>query len=83
MRGYIIEAYNNMGNAYVSTRLIEEARKRNVELSVIGVQDITICDGVAYNKGEKIEPREFVINRYKWGKKRMTSICWERDVIIA
>lgn len=54
----------------MSTRLIEEARKRNVELSVIGVQDITICDGVAYNKGEKIEPREFVINRYKWGKKK-------------
>lgn len=70
LRGYIIEAYNNMGNVYVATRLIEEAKKRNIELSVLGVQDTLICDGIPYNNGKKIEPREFIINRYKWGKKK-------------
>lgn len=67
LKGYIIEAYNNMGNVYVSTRLIEEAQKRKVELRVIGVHDTMLCDGEVYNQ-QKLEPRDFIINRYKWGK---------------
>lgn len=68
MKGYIIEAYNNMGNVHVSPRLIEEAKMRNVELSVIGVHDTMLCDGIVYNNGHKVPQRDFVINRYKWGK---------------
>lgn len=68
MKGYIIETYNNMGNAYVAARLMEEAEKRNVELAVIGVKDTMFYEGAAYNNGQRIEQRDFIINRYKWGK---------------
>lgn len=68
LKGYIIESYNNMGRTYVSPRLIEEAKKRNVELSVLGVHDTAVCDGEVYNGGKRTEACDFVINRYKWGK---------------
>lgn len=68
LKGYIIEAYKNMGKTYVSPRLIEEAKKRNVELSILGVHDTMICDGEVYHDGKKAEACDFLINRYKWGK---------------
>lgn len=68
LKGYIIESYNNMGTVYVSTRLIEEAQIRNVQLSIIGVHDVDVRDGVIYHVGRKLEQSDFVINRYKWGK---------------
>lgn len=80
LKGYIIEAYNNMGNAYVSTRLIEEAGKRNIELRMIGAQDIALCDGIVWNKGVKVEPVDFILNRYKWGKiKNVLNLLGERS----
>lgn len=68
LKGYIIEAYNNMGKVYVSTRLIEEAKKRNIELCVVGVCDTMLCADGAYNNGKKLEQRDFIVNRYKWDK---------------
>lgn len=68
LRGYIIEAYNNMGKIYVSPRLVEEAGKRNVRLSTLGVRDTMVFQEKLYNSGKCIEACDFVINRYKWGK---------------
>ena len=42
MNGYIIEAYNNMGNAYTCRRLLEEGKKRNMDVKMIGVHDVSV-----------------------------------------
>jgi RimK family alpha-L-glutamate ligase len=66
--GYIIEKYNNMANAYTCHRLIEEARKLDIDLQLVGVHDTYITKEGVWNKGEFLEKRDFVINRYKYGK---------------
>lgn len=68
MNGYIIEAYNNMGNAYTCRRLLEEGKKRNMDVKIIGVHDSIIQSEGVYMEGKKLAPVDFVINRYKWGK---------------
>lgn len=68
MKGYVIEAYCDMGNAYSCKRLMEEAAKKNISLNLIGVHDTIICEDGIYCRNEKLTPCEFVINRYKWGK---------------
>jgi len=66
--GYLIEKYNNMTGAYTCNRLVEEAKKLGIDLKIIGVHDTTVtCDGI-FNHGQLLEKRDFVINRYKWGK---------------
>lgn len=68
LRGYIIEKYNNMSNAYTCNRLVREAKNQGIDLKIIGIHDtIRTSDGL-YNNGELLSQREFVINRYKWGK---------------
>ena len=68
MTGYILEAYNNMGDVYTSPRMIEEAKNRDITLDLIGVRDTLCVERTLYNAGRKLQQRDFVINRYKWGK---------------
>lgn len=68
LRGYLIEKYNNMGNAYTSSRLLEEARKQNIDLKLIGVHDTYVAEDKCYNNATLLSVRDFVINRYKFGK---------------
>lgn len=66
--GYIIEKYNKMTNAYTCNRLVEEATKQGMDLKIIGIHDTMILENEIRNDGVKLEKRDFVINRYKWGK---------------
>ena len=66
--GYIIEKYNKMTNAYTCNRLVEEAGNLGMDLKIIGIHDTMILDNEIRNDGVKLEKRDFVINRYKWGK---------------
>lgn len=66
--GYIIEKYNKMTNAYTCNRLVEEAGKLGIDLKIIGIHDTMILENEIRNDGVKLEKRDFVINRYKWGK---------------
>lgn len=68
LNGYIIEKYNNMSNAYTCNRLVEEAVLLGVDLKIIGIYDTEITPQGLYNSGRLLEKRDFVINRYKWGK---------------
>ena len=70
MKGYIIEKYNEMANAYTCNRLVEEAENIGIDLKIIGIHDIIITENEILNKGERLEKRDFVINRYKWGKEK-------------
>lgn len=68
LTGYIIEKYNNMSNAYTCNRLIEEAALQGIDLKCIGVHDTAVTSDGVYNSGYLLGERDFVINRYKWGK---------------
>lgn len=66
--GYIIEKYNKMTNAYTCNRLVEEAGNLGMDLKIIGIHDTMILKDEIWNHGMKLEKRDFIINRYKWGK---------------
>ena len=68
LRGYIIEKYNNMTNAYTCNRLVSEAADLDIDLKIVGIHDSIIMSNGIYNNGQLMEKRDFVINRYKWGK---------------
>ena len=68
--GYIIEKYNRMTNAYTCNRLVEEAGKLDIDIKIIGIHDTMILENEIWNQGTKLEKRDFVINRYKWGKEK-------------
>jgi len=69
MNGYLIEKYSNMGDAYTCHRLVEEAKKKGIDLTIIGVYDCIVTEEGVSLDGETLLPkRDFVINRYKWGK---------------
>lgn len=68
LKGYLIEKYNNMSGAYTCRRLLEEAGKLGMDLRIVGINDTEACPEGIFNAGEKLEPVDFVINRYKWGK---------------
>lgn len=67
LKGYIIEKYSHMTGAYTCNRLVEEANKRDMDVRIIGIADVTIRKDGVYWKEEKLEPCDFVINRYKYG----------------
>ncbi|MDD6039310.1 MAG: RimK family protein, partial [bacterium] len=68
MKGYLIEKYSCMTNAYTCNRLVEEAKKLGIALQIVGVHDTAVgADGV-YLQGQKLSKADFVINRYKWGQ---------------
>lgn len=70
LSGYIIEKYNNMGTAYTCRRLEQEAAIRDIHLQTIGVYDSYVTDQGIFNNGRILMNRDFVINRYKWGKEK-------------
>ena len=70
IKGYIIEKYNKMTNAYTCNRLVEEAKKLGIDLKIIGIHDTMISPQEIRNNGDILEKRDFVINRYKWGKEK-------------
>lgn len=76
LKGYIIEKYSCMTGAYTCNRLVEEAKERGVDLQIVGVADVTVCQSEdnagkmqnsVYHKGNLLAPCDFVINRYKYG----------------
>lgn len=67
MKGYLIERYTNMGSAYTTNRLLQEAKKSGADLSVVGVEDVALKDGTLFHLGKLLEKTDFVINRYKYG----------------
>lgn len=67
LEGYLIEKYNNMGNAYSCRRLLEEAKKQNVNLRMVGAVDTSVMEEKCYNL-QQLDKRDFIINRYKYGK---------------
>lgn len=68
LSGYLIEKYNNMASAYTCRRLSEEAQKQNIDLQMIGVHDTYVNPQGCYNLNTKLADRDFVLNRYKFGK---------------
>lgn len=68
LKGYIIEKYNNMSNAYTCNCIVSEASKLDVDLRIIGIHDTEITQEGIFNMGELLKERDFVINRYKWGE---------------
>lgn len=66
-RGYLVERYDDMAGAYTTRRLVEEADERGIDLRVVGVLDMQVVDGALRHGDEALKPRDFVINRYKWG----------------
>lgn len=68
LKGYIIEKYNHMARAYTCNRLLEEAEKSGIDLKIIGIHDTFVSPDGIFNDGQPVERRDFLINRYKWGK---------------
>ncbi|MBQ6554335.1 MAG: RimK family alpha-L-glutamate ligase [Firmicutes bacterium] len=66
-KGYIIEKYNNMNNAYTSRRYIEEGLKAGIEFELIGAYDTLDTGGSLINSGKALGKADFVINRHKYG----------------
>ena len=70
IKGYLIEKYNVMSNAYTCNRLVAEAASLGVDLQIIGIHDTMITADGILNSGKLLEPRDFVIQRYKWGREK-------------
>lgn len=68
LSGYIIEKYNNMASAYTCHRLISEAASMGIDLRMVGVHDTIVDAQGVWNNGELLPQRDFVINRFKYGK---------------
>lgn len=68
LTGYLIEKYNRMTNAYTCNRIVEEAGRLNIDLKIVGVYDSAVTPDGILNDKELLTRRDFVINRYKWGK---------------
>ena len=72
IRGYIIEKYNAMTNAYTCNRLVQEASALDMDLQIVGIHDTMVSPHGVINHGKILEPVDFVINRYKWGLEKDT-----------
>lgn len=70
LKGYIIEKYNVMSNAYTCNHLVTEAAALGVDLQIVGIHDTMITPEGVFNDGKLLETRDFVINRYKWGQEK-------------
>ncbi len=68
LRGYLFEQYSNMAGARTVEHICEEASKQNIDLQVVGLCDCFWKDGQIIHKGVALEPVDFVIQRYKYGK---------------
>ena len=47
---------------------MQEAQKQNIDLKLIGVYDSSATQDGCYNNGVLLSARDFIINRYKFGK---------------
>ena len=70
IRGYIIEKYNAMTNAYTCYRLVQEASALDMYLQIVVIHDTVVSPHGVINHGKILEPVDFVINRYKWGREK-------------
>lgn len=70
LKGFLIEKYNIMSNAYTCNRLVAEAAALDVDLQIVGIHDTMITPEGVINCGKLLEHRDFVINRYKWGQEK-------------
>ncbi len=70
LKGFLIEKYNIMSNAYTCNRLVTEAAALDVDLQIVGIHDTMITSEGVINCGKLLEHRDFVINRYKWGQEK-------------
>lgn len=68
LKGYLIEKYNTMKGAYTCHRLVEEASALDIDLRIVGIHDTMVTADGIWNGGKRLEQRDFVINRYKWGR---------------
>lgn len=68
LSGYILEKYNHMDGAYTCRRLLDEANALNIDLQIVGVHDCCLLNDHVINTECLLTRRDFVINRYKWGK---------------
>ena len=68
--GYLIEKYTDMGSACTCRRLADEAQAAGMDLAVIGVHDTMVTKRGLVSCGKIVPARDFVINRYKWGRLR-------------
>lgn len=75
--GYIIEKYNNMNDAYTSSRFIHEAGVQGILLDIIGVADTHIVNGKIHNTSKELNKREFALIRHKEGhiKNEISNLC--------
>lgn len=69
LSGYLVDKYNHMTNSYTCNRLMEEAARENIDLRTIGVYDTVLRNDGIYNQGELLPGCDFIINRFKSGKK--------------
>lgn len=67
LKGYLIAKYTNMVGSYSCGRLLEEAEKKGIDLKLIGTCDLCFFEGKFFHRGQLLERRDFIINRYKFG----------------
>ena len=70
LKGYLVEKYNVMSNAYTCNRLVSEAAALDVDLRIVGIHDTMVTPDGLLNQGKILEPVDFVIHRYKWGREK-------------
>ena len=56
-----------MTGTYTCNRLVEEARKKDIKLEIVGVHDCILTKEGVINCSIHLEEKDFIINRYKWG----------------
>ncbi len=74
IKGYLIDKYTNTCKGYTPSRLIAEAHALGMELEAVGIYDTYVTNNtgsktapVLYCNQTGLAPRDFCINRYKWG----------------
>ena len=73
LKGYLLEKYTNMGDAITSARFLDEAKKQEIDLRIVGIADCHVSGedgGHVIWKGEDLKENapDLVINRYKFGE---------------
>lgn len=68
LKGYIIEPYSNMTNAYTCNRLVKEAKNLSMHLDIVGIHDVIARKDGLYWNDKKLDTVDFTINRVKSGK---------------
>ena len=71
IRGYIIEKYNAMTNAYTCNRLVQEASALDMDLQIVGIHDTMVSPQGVINHGKiqvrRLHSEAFLIPKYLLG----------------